>query len=336
MKESLQRDYTHKTVLVTGANSGVGFEAARQLAEAGWGKVILACRTEDKAEAARARLVEHTGKDPFSVLAVDTSEVASAKAACDRLRERGESIDFLLLNAGATGAQSRFNSDGVEITWASTLVGHHVMTMRMLGEGLLSPSAHIVIAGSEGARGNVPPMKVHDIEKVAKEHFDGDRVATIDALAHIKGPLRFKSFNEYVTAKLVVVWWAAALSRKLPTGMTVNAVSPGSVLSSNFARDAPLWMRVFMLPMMKILGPFMGMAGSIESAARRYLDAADLGDNETGHFYATAHRKKLVGPVEIQTWPDYFTDQVSQEAGFEAVVKLTGVGIPDSVSRNAV
>ncbi len=74
------------------------------------------------------------------------------------------------------------------------------------------------------------------------------------------------------------------------------------------------------------------MAGSIETGARRYLDAADLTDDETGHFYATAHRKKLVGPVGIQTWPKYFTDQVSQEAGFEAVVKLTGVRFPDSVS----
>ncbi len=56
-------DYSDKTVLVTGANSGLGFEAARQLAEAGWGKVILACRSESKAEAARVRLVELTDKE---------------------------------------------------------------------------------------------------------------------------------------------------------------------------------------------------------------------------------------------------------------------------------
>ena len=327
-------DASQKTALVTGANSGLGFEAAALLAEAGWGKVILACRTKAKAEAARARLVERAGKDSFDLLAVDTSEVASANTACDELREAGEKIDFLLLNAGATGTQPQFNSDGVEITWASTLVGHHVMTMRMLGDELLSPSARIVIAGSEGSRGNFPGMKVHDIGKVANELFDGDRVAAIDALARIKGPYKFVSFNEYVTAKLVVAWWAAALSRRLPAGMTVNAVSPGSAPASSFARNAPFMMRYFMLPMIKIVGPLMGMAGAIEPAARRYLDAADLTDDETGHFYATAHRRKLVGPVGIQTWPEYFTDQVSQEAGFEAVVKLTGVRFPDSVSHN--
>ena len=138
-------DNKDKTVLVTGANSGVGFEAAVQLVEAGWGKVILACRNEDKAEDARVRLVERTGRDPFSGLAVDTSEVASANGACDRLQERGERVDYLLLNAGASAAQPQFNSDGVEITWASTLVGHHAMTMRMLADDLLSANAHIVI-----------------------------------------------------------------------------------------------------------------------------------------------------------------------------------------------
>lgn len=327
-------DSSDKTALVTGANSGLGFEASAQLAAAGWGNVILACRTEDKAEAARARLVERTGKDPFSVLAVDTSEVASANAACDQLRERGQRIDFLLLNAGATGVRPQFNAGGVEITWASTLVGHHVMTMRMLGGGLLSPSARIVIAGSEGARGNLPGMTVHDFAKVATERFDGHRVATIEALARIQGPYAYVSFNEYVSAKLVVAWWAAALSRKLPAGMTVNAVSPGSAPASSFGRDAPWMMRVFMMPMMKVVGPLMGMAGSVESAARRYLDAADLGDDETGHFYATAHRKKLVGPVGIQRWPEYFVDEASQEAGFEAVVKLTGMGFPETVDRD--
>ena len=323
-----------KTVLITGANSGLGFEAAAQFAEAGWGAVIFACRSEKKAEVARTQLVERTGNDPFRVLAVDTSEVASANAACDQLRERGETVDFLLLNAGASGAEPQFNSDGVEITWASTLVGHHTMTMRMLSDNLLNPGARIVIAGSEGARGNLPGMQVHNIGQIAKEHFDGNRIAAIDALARIKGPLPFINMNEYVTAKLVVAWWAAALSRKLPAGMTVNAVSPGSAPESGFGRDASLMLRI-MMPVMKTLGPFIGMAGSIGTAARRYVDAADLGDNETGHFYATAHRTKLVGPVGIQTWPAHITDEVSQEVGFEAVVKMTGVEFPSAVKRSA-
>ena len=98
-------DYGNKTALVTGANSGIGFEAAAQLAEAGWGRVILACRTEARAQDARTSLSDRTGNDPFELLAVDTSEVGSANEASDQLRQRDANIDFLLLNAGASAPQ---------------------------------------------------------------------------------------------------------------------------------------------------------------------------------------------------------------------------------------
>ena len=330
MSENTERtNYSAKTALVTGANSGVGFEACRQLAAAGWGKVILACRSETKAEDARAKLTERTGRDPFSVLALDTAEVASAKDACEQLRKRGESVDFLLLNAGATSADPQYNANGVEITWASTLVGHHTLTMCLLENGGLSPNARIVIAGSGGARGTAPGMKVHAFHEVATEQCEGDLAAAIDLLARIKGPYKFKHMNEYVSAKVVVAWWAGGLSRKLPQGMTANAVSPGSAPATGFARDASFMMRRVMMPVLKVVGPLMGMAGSLEKASRRYLDAADLSDDETGHFYATAHRRKAVGSVGIQTWPEYFTATDNQEAGFEAVVRLTGVPFPE-------
>ena len=323
-------DRSKQTALVTGANSGLGFEAAAQLAADGWGTVILACRSIDKAQTARSQLVERTGTDPFGVLALDTSEVASANAAAAELAEREVHIDFLLLNAGASAKDPSFNSDGVEITYASTLIGHHVLTMHAIADGTLTPKARVVIAGSEGARGNFPGMSIHDIQQIATDSFDGDLVAAIDALARIKAPTqtKFVNMNEYITAKLIVAWWAGGLSPKLPDGMTVNAVSPGAVAATGFARDAPAAMRLVMVPMMKLLGPMMRMNGSIDKGARRYLDAADFTDDQTGHFYATENRKKLVGPMSIQTWPEYFINERAQQAGFDAVVALTGVDFP--------
>lgn len=72
----------------------------------------------------------------------------------------------------------------------------------------------------------------------------------------------------------------------------------------------------------------MGMNGPIDKGARRYLDAAEYADDETGHWYAAAKRRKLVGPVEVQTWPDCFVDEGAQEDELRAVVALTGVGVP--------
>lgn len=239
-----------------------------------------------------------------------------------------------MLNAGASGQEASYNSDGVEVTYASTLVGHHVLTMGALEHALLTSKARIVIAGSEGARGNMPGMTVHDIAQIADDSFGGDRLAAIEVLARLKTPqqTKFVNMNEYVTAKLIVAWWAAALSRELPAGMTANAVSPGANLSTAFARDAPAAMRLVMMPVLKVLGPVMGMNGSIDKGARRYLDAAGHNDVQNGHFYATANRKKLVGPVDVQTWPHYFTDEAAQNTGFDAVVALTGVGFPSNSS----
>ena len=94
-------DHSSHTALVTGANAGLGFEASAQLAEAGYGRVILACRTLEKAEAAKRALAARVGSDPFETLAVDVSSIESAKAASDELVRRGHSIDALLLNAGS-------------------------------------------------------------------------------------------------------------------------------------------------------------------------------------------------------------------------------------------
>lgn len=319
-----------KTAVVTGANSGLGFEAAAQLAAAGWGRIILACRTEEKAAAAAESLAKRTGRKVFQTLAIDTAEVASAHCAAEALNASVAKVDFLLLNAGASSAVPQYNADGFEITWASTLAGHHVLTVRLLELGLLSEHARIVIAGSEGARSNLPGMKVHPIRELADKNHAGDRAAAIVALARIAGPSKFNSMNEYVTAKLVVSWWAAALSRRLPPGMTVNSVSPGSAPGSKFVRNAPWTMRLLMVPMMKVMGPFIGMAGSLEQGAARYIEAEGLSDRETGHFYATAHRKKLVGKVGVQSWPGYFKDRESQEAGFQAVEQMTRVAFPRS------
>ncbi len=322
-----------KLALVTGANSGLGFEAAAQLAEAGWGKVILACRSEEKGRAAQEELVGRTGVDPFDVLVIDTSEVDSAQKAADVLVGRGRKVDFLLLNAGASGGVPQYNRDGVELTWASTLVGHHVLAMRLLGDGLLSEHARIVIAGSEGARGNLPGMKVHDVRKIANEHFDGDLEDSIVALSRISTPFEFNNMREYGTAKMVVAWWAAALSRRLPPGMAVNCVSPGSAPGSNFARNAPAPMKL-MMTMMKIVGPLVKMGGSVREGAARYLAALEWSEEESGHFYATAHRKELVGPLSVQLWPEYFVDEELQEAGFRAVEIMTRVECPQ-LSRAA-
>lgn len=329
-----RKETSGRTALVTGANSGFGFAAASELAEAGWGEVILACRTVEKAESARERLVKRTGRDPFSALAVDTSEVVAARSAIRQLHGQGRRVDFMLLNAAASSPDPRFNSDGVELTYASTLIGHHVMTMEALASGVLTPDGRIVIAGSESARGNVPGEVGHNVAKIAAEEFGDDLETAIEGFFRLRASAQspFKNMREYGTAKLFVAWWTAALARRLPRGITVNAVSPGGSLATQFGRGAHPILRALVFPPLRMIGPLLGISGSIEAGAKRYVDAEAYGDDATGHFYATAHRKRVIGPVVIQDWPEFLTHQPSQEACFEAIVKLTGVGYSSPVA----
>ena len=318
---------TDKTALVTGASSGIGFETAAQLAEAGFGRVILAARTEQKSQDAKKRLEARTDRAVFETLAADLGELATVESASDELKRRGNTIDVLILNAGlVSGKELVRNEDGVEQTFAP-LVGHHLLTMRLIENQLLSDDARIVIAGSEAARGDVPTMKVVDLPEFAGEAFDGDLEAAAVAVARSQPPVQFKKNNAYADAKQFGAMWAGALARRLPDGSTVNAVSPGSTPETNAGRDQGFMMQRVMLPLMTRFGGRVGVAHDLATGAGRYVEAIDFDDEVSGRFFASAP-KKMIGPLQDLTEPR-ISDQASQEAVWNVIVGLAGgVGYP--------
>lgn len=312
-----------KTALVTGANSGLGFEAAAQLALGDFEHIILACRTLDKGREARAALVAKTGRDPFSVIAIDVSDNAHVRRAVEELGQRGGSIDFLLLNAGlVAGSEIRHSVDDVEITVAASLVGHHVLTTGLLNRGLLTEDAHIVIAGSEAARADVPGMPVTDIVEYAQRHHGGDRSGAIVDIARARGAYTYKNMSHYANAKVFVAWWAAALARRLPHGMVVNAVSPGSAPATNAMRNQSPAMKAVLTLLMRGLGPLIGAAAPVPKAARRYLDAMAFGPEDSGKFFASRPGKMIGALVEQEQV--HILDRASQEALWSALADLSG------------
>ena len=311
------------TAVVTGATSGLGFEAAVHLAHAGYRRVIITGRSLERAEAARGALIERTGNAVFDTVAVDLNRPTSVTSAVADLGAKGVTIDFLLLNAGmVSGSALVRTEEGIEVTYASSLIGHHQLTMRLLAEDLLAEDASIVIAGSEAARGDVPTFNVVDLAGFARKHFDGDRSAAAEALIRSDSPVRYKPANAYANAKLFVAWWAAALARRLPDGMSVNAVSPGSAPNTEAARHANFFMRNVMLPAFKLAPARLGMAAPTDVAARRYLDASEFGPDVSGLFFASAP-KKMTGPLHRMQHA-HLQDRESQEAAWEAVVRISG------------
>ena len=124
----------NRIALVTGASSGLGFETAAQLAESGFGKVVITARTQPKADDARRRLAERTGTDLFETSVMDFDSLATIDPAIAALVVGGPSFDVLMFNAGiAPPSAAQFTKDGLEATIAGSLIGYHRLTMPLLG-----------------------------------------------------------------------------------------------------------------------------------------------------------------------------------------------------------
>ncbi len=309
-----------RTALVTGATSGLGFEAAAQLADAGYDRVVVTGRSQAKIDDAIKRLETRTGANVFEALTVDLDDLNSAEAAAAELAERGGGLDTLILNAGIAPPQDmRMTASGIEATVTSSLIGHHVLTTRLLEAGLVNDGGRLVIAGSEAARGDVPTFNPVDLEVMAADHFGGDLEGAIEAQMRMQPPATYKPGDTYATAKVFVAWWAAELARRLPAGTTVNTVSPGSTPDTNAINNAPFYMRKFMVPLFKLMP---GMSHSVADGAGRYLEVAGYGPEVNGEFFASK-RKKMTGPLDRMDH-EHITDRAGQQALWNVVGRVTG------------
>jgi len=310
----------HSIALVTGTTSGLGHAAARLLAIEGYRQVIVTGRSLARVQETAAQLAAETKTQVFTPLELDLDAPTSVQSALAELVRLGRPIDFLLLNAGWIGGKERvLTAAGIEATQAP-LIGHHQLTVGLLRANLLSPNARIVIAGSESARGDVPLFGYTDVAALAATQHQGDRSAAVEALLRSGPSVKYEPRRAHSDAKLIAAWWAAALSRRLPPGMAVYAVSPGSTPDTKGLRNAGPALKWLMVPLMKLIP---GMSHTPETAAHRFLQASEFGTDVSGQFFASAP-KKFTGPIEAMRHP-HFHDRANQEAAWQAVVEVSGV-----------
>ena len=321
----------HSSALVTGSTSGLGYAAARLLAADGCRQVIITGRSLAGVKETAAKLAAETETHVFTPLELELNAPTSVEAALAELVKRGRPIDFLLLNAGMVPGKERvITAAGVEASQAP-LLGHHQLTVGLLRANLLSPNARIVIAGAEPARGGVPMFSYTDVPAFAAEHFGGDRTAAVEALIRNGPNVKYVPNRTYADAKLIIAWWTAALARRLPSGMAVYAVSPGAATATKASRQAGLAVKYLFIPIANLIP---GMNQPVETAARRYLQASELGTDVSGQFFASA-QGKFSGPIEAQRHP-HLHDRASQEAAWLAVVKVSGVDLSSAASLSAM
>jgi NAD(P)-dependent dehydrogenase (short-subunit alcohol dehydrogenase family) len=283
---------TVKTVLITGANSGIGKDVARQLAlRPEIQRIYLACRNQDRAATAKAELEAVTGRSIFDVILMDVADLASVRAG---LAAINGSLDALVMNAGVIGPQSMgLTADGVTTVFATSVLGHVVLLEGLLADDRLGEVA--VLAGSEAARG-LPKL---GMERPSFVSTSADELATVIDGSYFAG--RKPDFNlAFGQAKYIGALWMAHLARQYPTRRFIT-VSPGATTGTNASNGVALPLRVAA----KYVMPALGISHKLEVGAKRLVDAVTDPNLSSGVFYASA-ANKLNGPLVDQA--DIFPD----------------------------
>lgn len=288
----------NKSILITGANSGIGKDTARQLAlMPETEKIYLACRNEAKAKVAKADLEKTTGRSIFEVIIMDVSKPETVKKAVSNL---ADSVDALVMNAGGMGGKTPFEltKDGATQMFASNLLGHVVLLEELLKANKLNKMA--LYAGSESARGienmgvPVPRLKTYSVEEFSSiidgSYFNGK-----------KDPMLSYGLIKYMAAL-----WMSAQARK-ESGIRFITMSPGMTSGTAIMDDMSGIKKImFKYIMIPVVLPLTGMVHGVETGAKRFVGALKDSSLTNGGFYASKSIKPT-GPTNNQNahLPDF-------------------------------
>jgi NAD(P)-dependent dehydrogenase (short-subunit alcohol dehydrogenase family) len=142
-----------RLAIVTGANSGIGYQTARYLARAG-ATVILACRSAAKGEAARARIVAENAAAKIEVRALDVADLDSVRRFAAEFLSEGKPLDLLINNAGVMAIpERRTTPQGFEMQFGTNHLGHFALTGLLLPALLRQPKSRVVTVASIAHKG---------------------------------------------------------------------------------------------------------------------------------------------------------------------------------------
>jgi NAD(P)-dependent dehydrogenase (short-subunit alcohol dehydrogenase family) len=280
-----------KTVLITGANAGIGKDVARQLAlRPDMARIYLACRNKDRAATAKAELEAKTGRRIFDIIVMDVADLGSVRAGLEAI---SGSLDALVMNAGTVGGKTALDltADGVTTVFATNVLGHAVLLEALLAEDRLGEVA--VFAGSEAARG-VPKLRMKRPSFVSTS---ADELATVidgSYFADRKTDLNL-AFGQ---VKYIAALWMAYLARRHP-GRRLITVSPGSTSGTQGPNDFKLPLRLAAKYVLPTVGPALGISHKLEVGARRLVDGVTDPTLSSGVFYASA-ASTITGPLVDQ------------------------------------
>ncbi|ODN00385.1 WW domain-containing oxidoreductase [Orchesella cincta] len=221
-------DLTNKKALVTGANSGIGYETARSLALHGC-EVIFACRNIDRAAEAMNKIKEEKPTAVLEFVQLDLNSLQSVKNCANELMMKYQSLDIVICNAGIFGAPFGLTEDNYEQTFQINYLSHMYLVLLIKPLLILTHSTRILFVASESHRFSMLTM-----ENLTEEYLSPTTAK------------KFTSFMAFNDSKLCIVILASEINRRWAVhGITANSVHPGNMVSTGLSRNSYLYKAMF-------------------------------------------------------------------------------------------
>ncbi len=267
-KDTLSKDLSGKTYIVTGSNSGVGFETAQQLVKQG-AHVVMAVRRPNAGEEARSSFQDPKGSS--EVMKCDLADLDSVRAFVKEFKSKHNQLDGLMCNAGMVNMENKpkYTKHGFEYTWSASYFGHFLLTELLLDTLKATPNSRMAIVSSVVHAGspNSRP-KVH-----------------LDDLHHKNR--KYNNFEAYGEAKVAVILYAKELAERLKgTGVTTYSVHPGWA-RSNFGSGGNFIMRMLLSVLRPVFTALNFSDSSWESAQTSlHCLLSDDAPNHSGAYFS--------------------------------------------------
>ena len=294
-------DLTGRVALVTGANSGIGFETAAALADHG-AHVVLACRNREKARRALDELENDLEGASLEILSLDLSDLYSVRAAAAQFLSEHARLDLLINNAGVMGTPYRQTADGFELQMATNHLGHFALTGLLLDRLITSGRSRVVTVSSQ----------MHRFSHLVLDDVAGERVRN--------------TWLNYGTSKLANLLFTAELSRRLgAAGLPTTAVAahPGWTRSNLAGTGAAVGEKRLRAKVGRVAGHTFGQATA--TGALPTLCAATSSAVHNGQFVGPAHWMQLFGPPKIVRPDKRARDTTTAARLWQISEELTGV-----------
>jgi WW domain-containing oxidoreductase len=265
------KNLTGRTVVITGSNCGIGFEAAQALAGAG-AKVIFACRNIEKGEEALRRCKALHPKSELAFFPLDLASADSIKHFCAEVKD--ETIDTLICNAGLVPTNYQETKEGLEMTVGVCHFGHFLLTQLLLPQLLNTKTPRVIMVSSESHR--MP----------AKLNFNKFPLKKTDT---------FFPFMAYGQAKLCNALFANELQRRYQDkGLTACSLHPGALITTSFGRDSGFLSLLFKLVSPLTKNPNQGAATTVYCASHE--NTAELAGRYFSHCKPVRSTKEANSP----------------------------------------